>query len=659
MKKREIILSVIGIILVSLAYGLKYNSDNAGLKTVRSEKQLLEFYRGEDYDLNFAERLLLMPFSLMVGHNHYYYGGVKYIEDYAINDVAEVETTSRGSAQSATKDYSKTNIQVEGVDEADIIKTDGDYIYSISGKNIIITNAKDANNPKIETKIYLDSAVPNDMLLYKDYLVVFASDNGTYNRYRYSQDTIVEIYNIKDKKNISRVKSLKLPESYYTSRCIDGNLYVFSKGYLQEKNDKVIREYTEDNKKKEIALNDIKYLKDNAKNVQTLIAHIDLNNISAFDVKSYLIDISNAYVSKESIYLLDYTYGSDDKIKLSSIFTLKGVIGFIIDQTDYDYDYDTKTKIYKFDIDKDKGVKYNTNTITKGRIVNQYSLDEKDKHLRIALYTDSGTRIAIYDEKLNLIGETEEVAEGERMYASRFMGNKAYLVTYRNTDPLFVVDLSNEENPEVMGELKIPGYSTYLHPYDETHLIGIGMDTEEVINRDSQGRVTSNWVKTNGMKMSLFDVSDINNPKELAKTTIGDERTVSAILTNPKALLFSKEKNLLAIPVNNYEDEFSVEYSDNYETQINYFRNYGKNYISEGYFVYNVDLTNGFKLKGIINHEKKINDYYYYYDNSKLLRGVYIDNDLYTVSESYVKVNDLNDLTEKSSIEINKGEEYE
>ena len=123
--------------------------------------------------------------------------------------------------------------------------------------------------------------------------------------------------------------------------------------------------------------------------------------------------------------------------------------------------------------------------------------------------------------------------------------------------------------------------------------------------------------------------------------------------------LFSKEKNLLAIPVNNYEDEFSVEYSENYETQINYFRNYGKNYIAEGYFVYNVDLTNGFKLKGIINHEKKVNDYYYYYGNSKLLRGVYIDNDLYTVSESYVKVNDLNDLTEKSSIEINKGEEDE
>ena len=239
------------------------------------------------------------------------------------------------------------------------------------------------------------------------------------------------------------------------------------------------------------------------------------------------------------------------------------------------------------------------------------------------------------------------------MYASRFIGNKAYLVTYRNTDPLFVIDLTNEKNPKVMGELKIPGYSTYLHPYDETHLIGIGMDTEEVIERDYNGKVISNCVRTNGMKMALFDVSDINNPKEIAKTTIGDNRAASAILSNPKALLFSKERNLLAIPVNNYKDDFSVSYSEDTSVSISNYTNNMKNYISEGYFVYNINLDDGFKLRGIINHDKKTNyDYYYYYGNSRLLRGLYIDNDLYTVSESYVKVNSLEDLKEISSLEI-------
>ena len=237
------------------------------------------------------------------------------------------------------------------------------------------------------------------------------------------------------------------------------------------------------------------------------------------------------------------------------------------------------------------------------------------------------------------------------MYSSRFIGDKAYLVTYRNTDPLFVADLSDVKNPKIMGELKIPGYSTYLHPYDENHLIGIGMETEERVDRDDDGRVYSTWAVITGMKMSLFDVSDINNPKQLAKTTIGDNRTVSAVLTNPKALLFSKEKELLAIPVNNYNEDFSVRDSTIVEDEIRSFTNYRKPYVSEGYFVYKINLEEGFKLKGIINHEKEKSDYDYY-NNSRLLRGVYIDDNLFTVSEDAVKVHKLDDLKQVTELSL-------
>ena len=240
------------------------------------------------------------------------------------------------------------------------------------------------------------------------------------------------------------------------------------------------------------------------------------------------------------------------------------------------------------------------------------------------------------------------------MYASRFIGDKAYLVTYRNTDPLFVIDLSNPKNPKVLGKLKIPGYSTYLHPYDENHLIGIGMDTKEIINRDISGNVYGTSVRITGMKMCLFDVSDVDNPIEVDKTTIGDERTVSAILTNPKALLFSKEKELLAIPVNNYQDEFSIDNTDSYEREIELYKR-KNDYISEGYFVYHIDLD-GFDLKGVINHETiNKNDRPYYYQ-SKLLRGLYIEDNLYTVSETEIKVNDLKDLNEISKLLISKGD---
>jgi uncharacterized secreted protein with C-terminal beta-propeller domain len=178
------------------------------------------------------------------------------------------------------------------------------------------------------------------------------------------------------------------------------------------------------------------------------------------------------------------------------------------------------------------------------------------------------------------------------------------------------------------------------------------METEEVIHRDNNGRVTYTTAYITGMKMSLFDVSDMNNPKEISKTTIGDRRTVSAILTNPKALLFSKEKNLLAIPVNDYKDDFSIEVSDNVEEEVNSFISKCYSYISEGYFVYHIDLK-GFELKGIITHEKSNKNSYL----NRQLRGLYIDNNLYTVSEDQIKVNNLNTLEEINSINLSeKGE---
>ena len=289
---------------------------------------------------------------------------------------------------------------------------------------------------------------------------------------------------------------------------------------------------------------------------------------------------------------------------------------------------------------------YNTKTKIRGKTINQYSLDESNGHLRVALYDSDGSRVVVFNEKLQKIGISKYVAKGETMYSSRFMNNKVYLVTYRTTDPLFVIDLSNEEQPKVLGELKIPGYSTYLHPYDENHLIGIGMETEEVVNKNASGKVMSTTSRIIGMKMALFDVSDVNKPKQISSTVIGDSRTTSAILTNPKALLFSKEKNLIAIPVNNYSEDFKIDSSsDSYSSMVSSYTNYNKQYIAEGYFVYNIDIRNGFALKGVITHEASTqNKKSSYYKSSKLLRGLYIDNNLYTISENAIKVNELKNL---------------
>ena len=655
--KKGLIIIFIVAIFVLLLVVYKINSNNE-IRTVRSEKELYELYKGERHDgLSIIERLLTLPFSLLV--DDYDYGRV-YVNATPSTKWSEDKNTAEyAKSGESSKDYSKTNIQVEGVDEADIIKTDGDYIYSISENKVIITNVKNPSNPIIESTIYNDDAYPNDLLLYKNKLVVISAElsNSRYNYDYYygyydSRDTIVEVYDIKQKDNPKRLKSFELQEPYFTTRCIEGKLYIFSKGYLRkdDNNKKVLIDYKEDYKKKKININNIYYINDYYDNYQTLIAELDLNDIKDVKVSSYLIDISNAYISQNNIYLLDKDYDSN-KVSIGSIFGWKGIFG-LIDIIEDDYSYDINTRIFKFNIDKSKGIKYQTSTKIEGTTINQYSLDEKDGNLRIALETDDGTRIAILDKNLKLLGETEKLEEDEKMYASRFIGDKAYLVTYRNTDPLFVIDLSDPRNPLVLGELKIPGYSTYLHPYDDNHLIGIGMETEEVINRDSNGKVLSSWVRITGMKMSIFDVTDISNPKEIDKTIIGDSRTASAILTNPKALLFSKEKELLAIPVNNYQDEFTVEDADDYETEIDNYTS-RNDYVSEGYFIYHVDLK-GFKLKGVINHEEETKKNYYYYYQSKLLRGLYIEDNLYTVSEKEIKVNRLSDLEEIGNLKIKK-----
>lgn len=653
MKKGVKVFIVILLIAIIIAViTIVCNKDDTELKTVKSKQELLKIYEGDNSDLQeLLARIFCMPFSMFY-HN---YDVIEKVDNTWSIGIDSVGSTESSSSSSNTKDYSTTNIQVENVDEADIVKTDGDYIYSISEDNVIITDVKDPKQPKVVATIQSeDDDIPEDIILYKDKLVVISAKGNQTQRYYYNNrmNTVVKIYNITSREKPVLTKSYEMYEPYYTSRCIDNVLYVISSGNLRKEDDEIVVGYNEDNMEKELSVDKIKYLKDVKTTKQTLISTVDLNNETA-DIKldSYLMNISNAYVSENAIYLLNQRYSNDTKMPISLLFGLKGVFG-LEDYYEMYAESGYYTEIYKFDIKEN--VEYKAKTKVKGKTINQYSLDEKDNHLRIALYDNDGSRVAIFDEDLKQIGISDNVAKGEKMYSSRFIGDKVYFVTYKTIDPLFVMDLSNEAKPKVLGKLKIPGYSTYLHPYDENHIIGIGMETKEIINRNSNGKVISTTAKVVGMKMALFDVSNVNSPVQISSVVIGDSRTTSAILTNPKALLFSKEKSLIAIPVNNYSQDFEVTSSNNYETMINNYTKYGKPYNAEGYFVYNINVQDGFKLKGIITHEKT--NATYYYSNSKLLRGLYIDNNLYTVSETMIKVNELDSLKAVGELKLKNTE---
>ena len=674
-KKIKILISILIIVLIiSIVFLTICRKNSTELKTIASEKQLERIYNN-DTDYSTTDKILInlvaMPFNIISGIFNGYFEPImplepsyydEYITDGFIPPTFTIDSSASASgsdqknllnpSSSGSKDYSTTNIQVENVDEADITKTDGDYIYSLSENNVIITDVRIPENIKIASKISSYGSAPEDLILYQNKLVVISASTSSSS---YRRNTVVEVFDITNKEKPVKVKSYTLYEPYYTSRCIDNNLYVISSGNLRKEDNKIARYYTEGSVQKEIALDKIKYLKDIKTNKQTLISNIDLDNINAdVNVNSYLIDISNCYVSENGIYLLNEDYNYDSDIPpISTLFSFAGAFGpFLYEEynnssTSSSY----KTEIYKFDILDDGSIKYASKAKVNGQTINQYSLDEYNGNLRVALYDNNGSRVVVFDNKLNKIGESANVAKGEKMYSSRFIGNKLYFVTFKNMDPLFVVDLSEPTSPKVLGELKIPGYSTYLHPYDENHLIGIGMQTEENIRRDSSGKVISSGARITGMKMALFDISNVSNPIEISNIIIGDSRTTSAILTNPKALLFSKEKELIAIPVNNYSDDFEIAYSDSTSSVISSYTNNSKSYLSEGYLVYKINLENGFNLKGLITHDNAKTSYYYN-TNSRLLRGLYIDDNLFTVSETAVKVNKLDDLKQISELKI-------
>lgn len=665
---------------------IKLLGEDGEILEISSEEELKRIYEGKSEDSLF-QNIISLPFSIIRSiHTPLLYAssfddldaigsspktnGRTAISpsEWSVDtdtkiDASNTESFGNGFSIGSGKEFSTTNIQVENVDEADITKTDGDYIYSLSDDKVIIT---DVRNPEKIKKVYEinninDNTVPEEILLYNNKLVVIykkEESNSNYYSYKSSDsDTMVYIYDISNREKPKEIKNYVLKQPYYTSRCINGRLYVISSGNLKKEDNKIVTSYKEDGETIDQGYKGIKKIKNLYTSNLTILSMLDLNTIdNPVKVNSYLMDVENAYISENNIYLLEeeykyQNYGS----KLDSIFGVKGIFG-IFDEDDYgNEESGTYTKIYKFNLLEDGNIKFDKRAEEKGTTINQFSIDEYKNNLRLALHTAEGSKVVVLDENMQKIGETENLAKGEKMYSSRFMGDRAYLVTYKTIDPLFAIDLSNPYKPKTLGKLKIPGYSTYLHPYDENHIIGIGMQTEEKVNRNYYGRVISTTATITGMKMALFDVSDIARPIQISDTVIGDRRTTSAVLTNHKALLFSKQKELIAIPVNNYEEDFSIEdTSGDYSSIIKKYTSYNKNYISEGYFVYNLNVKDGFKLKGKITHDKsKKNSKYSYYDNSsRLLRGLYIENNLYTISEDYVKVNKLNDLTEVSSLKI-------
>ncbi|MEM4704409.1 MAG: beta-propeller domain-containing protein, partial [Candidatus Bathyarchaeia archaeon] len=300
--------------------------------------------------------------------------------------------------------------------------------------------------------------------------------------------------------------------------------------------------------------------------------------------------------------------------------------------------YSNPTSIYRIHFEEgeiEEAVKGEVN----GQVLNQFSMDEYKGYFRIA--TTCWRRVLennlyVLNMDMKVVGCIEGIAPREKIHSARFMGKLCYLVTFEKVDPFFVIDLSNPYFPRILGELKITGYSDYLHLYDKNHVIGIGKETVEA----QQGSFS--WYQ--GVKISLFNVENLNNPKELAKYVIGHRGTDSPVLTDHKAFLFSKERNLLVIPV------IVAEINPN-----KYFYGVPPNvhgrYVWQGTYVFNISTAAAEKimLRGKITHVSNGNlhnsDYH-------VTRALYIGDVLYTISENMIKMHSLSDLAQINTVSL-------
>jgi uncharacterized secreted protein with C-terminal beta-propeller domain len=293
----------------------------------------------------------------------------------------------------------------------------------------------------------------------------------------------------------------------------------------------------------------------------------------------------------------------------------------------------TTTAIHKIAI-SNGAITYIARGDVSGSLKDQFAMDEHDNNLRVAttsnVYTTRGSyeynNVFVLDSGMKTIGSLTHIAEQEQIYATRFIGDRLYMVTYKRVDPFFVIDLSVPTAPKILGKLKIPGFSDYLHPYDATHIIGVGKETG-----------TNDWggVSTKGLKLALFDVSDVDHPTQIDKVEIGDSGTDSAALTDHKAFLFDKDKNLLVIPARVVKNAATV--TDKYGT--------ARPDIWYGAYVFGVKPETGFTLRGTVEHGTG-SDQYYWYGSSQdeVKRSLYIGDVLYTLSSRKILANSLSDI---------------
>ncbi|UCH80409.1 MAG: beta-propeller domain-containing protein [Nitrospiraceae bacterium] len=594
---------------------------------------------------------------------------------------AETDTTggsgnnSQGQGNSdGSQRYSDTNVQESGVDESDKIKTDGNYLYLAQEQAVKIIKLDTNEGMSVAGSIAARENIES-LHLYGSILVALylpaddnddfwcgdASAGGTVESLPSISVTMpcwigrsrtgVLVINVKDPLKPERIKDLIFDGELVSSRLINGLLHIISRfrptlppleyyyDRAQDEKSDVVRRNLD--ALKDVPLHDLvpsfelfdkdgkpfdsgllvsaeDFMKpgDPQGSMVVSITTLDLNSPEVdHESTGAVLDAIHVYASTSSLYLASeiWNYNVADEDIVSAV----------------------QTAIHKFNL-TGKSISFSGSGLVPGSILNQFSFGEYKDILRVATSswnwnTDSGgERNNVYclkedENKLAIIGRLENLAPGEHLYAARFIGDKGYLVTFEKVDPLFTLDLSDPSDPELMGELKVPGYSDYIHPLGDNHLLTIGKDA---IPYES-------WSYYQGLQLTIFDVTDFKNPVLLHKEPVGDRGTESEALHNHKAFTYWSEKNLLAIPIDLYEHQLKPQTP--WERGIHVF---------SGLYVYRVKSDDGFSFLGRISTSNSTLQYDRFYSWS---RGLFLEDRVYAITPDTVNsaaIDDINNTME-------------
>jgi len=590
---------------------------------------------------------------------------------WGLGPAAEPEAGDAGTGDQGDEStaYTTTNIQEEGVDESDLFKSDGQYFYIAKGRTLRLVKAVPPNQMEEVGQVEFDEPV-DSLYLYNGQAIVIGqgrSWRGSWTEgvavavwppYYEDNRVVVSAVDLTDPTSPTVVAQRELEGSLVSSRLVNGRLILIltivpavpdSPNILNMSMvslDQILPK-TRHGGSEEIMVPPENWYRPASPNGYYATAVVTLDAAEVETVVGSLAVMANVgtiYASTEALYLTDTDYTLDNE-------------------------YRQTTTIHKLAFNEDGVAEYAASGSVPGRLLNQFCLSEHEGYLRVATQVDNfellwaaervtaaapvdnaggpsaqvlqqtGPYNAVYvlgqsEATLEIVGAIEGIAPGEDLHAARFLGDHAFLVTYRKIDPLFVLDLSDPTAPQLLGELVIPGFSDYLHPLDQTHLIGVGKAT--IAEEDFD------WYQ--GVQVSLFDVSDWANPVAIQQITFGGRGSECDVLQTHKAFTFLAENNLLALPV-----ELTTMNDIPWEYGLPDF---------SGVIVLQVDPATGFTELGQLEAVGDQGESWYWWSFG-WQRAAIIGNVVYSVTSDGVRAAALDEFDAPHTLELAPGEEEE